>query len=161
MIQMASKIPYMPFYPSDYLTDTQHLTTQEHGAYLLLILNYWQRGEPLEDNDRKLAGIAKMDLFDWSVVRVSLQDFFQIKDGFWYHKRVDKELAQVKATSIKAARNGKLGGIISSRNRLKSQQISAVATGSLDYRSRLAQGSSSYTDTDTDTLRIPPEEDFL
>lgn len=69
----------------------------------------------------------------------------------------------MKATSIKAARNGKLGGIISSRNRLKSQQISAVATGSLDYRSRLAQGSSSYTDTDTDTdtLRIPPEEDFL
>jgi len=160
---MASKIPYMPFYPSDYLSDTHHLTTQEHGAYLLLILNYWQRGEPLEDNDRKLSGIAKMDQFDWSVARVSLQDFFEVKDGFWRHKRVDKELAHVKATSIKAARNGKIGGIISSRNRMKLQQKTAVATGSLDHGYRLAQVSSSYTDTDTDTDTgfLPPEDDFL
>jgi len=147
VIQMASAIPYMPFYPSDYLSDTQHLTTQEHGAYFLLILNYWQRGCPLEDNDRKLSSIVKMDQFDWAEVRLSLEEFFEIKGGLWHHKRVDLELRRVKARATKASTAGKA----SARKRLNINDNPTVVQRSFNPSSTWDQQPFNHTDTDTDT----------
>lgn len=93
---------YMPLYIGDYLTDAAHLTVSEHGAYLLLIMNYWQRGEALPADDRKLAGIAKMSRDEWSECRDLIREFFEERDGLLHHGRIDSELLKAKEKSAKA-----------------------------------------------------------
>jgi uncharacterized protein YdaU (DUF1376 family) len=93
---------YMAFHPGDYLTDTAHLSTLEHGAYLLLIMNYWQRGEPLPVDDKKLRGIARMTAAEWAESRDTLLEFFVERDGALHHKRIDEELERARTKSSKA-----------------------------------------------------------
>lgn len=84
---------WMPIYWGDYLRDTMHLATVEHGAYLLLIAHYWTSRTPLPDNDARLAAITKLSPDAWSNARPVLAAFFKIADGVWRHERVEKELA--------------------------------------------------------------------
>lgn len=102
--------PYMPLFVSDYLSHTAHLSAAEHGAYMLLIMNYWQREKPLPADPRKLARIARMSDTEWAEASESLSEFFQEVDGEWVHKRIEEELARVAEKIEKAKANGKLGG---------------------------------------------------
>ena len=98
--------PWMPLYVGDYLGDTGHLTTTQHGAYLLLMMHYWHKGE-LPDDDRQLCKIAKLPLKTWNVYRATLQDFFHDR---WTHKRIDAELERMMRVSAKRAIAGQKGG---------------------------------------------------
>jgi uncharacterized protein YdaU (DUF1376 family) len=109
------KRPWMPLYVGDYLGDTGHLTTAQHGAYLLLMMHYWRKGE-LPDDDRQLAKITKLPLRTWRDYRATLQDFFY--DG-WKHKRIDAELQRMTEVSAKRAIAGQRGGLGSALARMK------------------------------------------
>jgi uncharacterized protein YdaU (DUF1376 family) len=85
----------MPLYIGDYLADTLHLTRDQHGGYLLLIMAYWRNGGPLPDDDAMLKNILKISgPYVWKNLRPVLAQFFQISNGFWHHRRIDSELAQ-------------------------------------------------------------------
>jgi len=89
---MSSKTDiWMPLYIGDYLADTARLTTEQHGAYLLLLMDYWRNGK-LPDNDQILAQITKLTPDAWSNARAMLSQFFCIENGFWIHHRVEQEL---------------------------------------------------------------------
>jgi uncharacterized protein YdaU (DUF1376 family) len=107
--------PWMPLYVGDYLGDTGHLTTTQHGAYLLLMMHYWRNGE-LPGDDRQLSKIAKLPLRTWCEYRPTLQDFFH--QG-WKHKRIDAELEKMMRVSAKRAIAGQKGGIGSALARMK------------------------------------------
>ena len=107
--------PWMPLYVGDYLGDTGHLTTAQHGAYLLLMMHYWRKGE-LPDDDRQLSKITKLPLKTWCEYRATLQDFFY--EG-WKHKRIDAELARMVRVSQKRAIAGQKGGIGSALARMR------------------------------------------
>jgi uncharacterized protein YdaU (DUF1376 family) len=109
------KRPWMPLYVGDYLGDTGHLTTAQHGAYLLLMMHYWRKGE-LPDDDRQLSKIAKLPLRTWGDYRPVLQAFFY--DG-WRHKRIDAELERLMRLSEKRAIAGQKGGLGSALSRMK------------------------------------------
>lgn len=100
------KLPFMPFYPGDYLRDTRHLSTLQHGAYFLLILEYWIKGG-LPNDDNLLARIAGLAHRDWLKMRPIISKFFQ--QG-WIHQRIDVEIEKAKDKSIKRAEAGKRGG---------------------------------------------------
>jgi len=82
--------PWMPLYIADYLADTSHLNTAEHGAYLLLIMHYW-RHDGLPPNEEHIRRITKLTHHQWKKSRDVLASLFL--DG-WRHKRCDTEIAQ-------------------------------------------------------------------
>jgi uncharacterized protein YdaU (DUF1376 family) len=90
----------MPVYIGDYLADTMHLSTEQHGAYLLLLFHLWRRGS-LQDDDVVLAQISGLSTSAWTAGRAVLAEFFQIHDGLWQHRRVERERIRV-ATKQKA-----------------------------------------------------------
>ena len=101
-------LPYLPLFPADYLADTQHLTTEQHGAYFLLLMNYWQTGKPLDNSNERLATVARLSNIRWKSVRPSLIPFFQIdSENQWWHGRVEFELARVLKKSEKSSYAGK------------------------------------------------------
>lgn len=107
--------PWMPLYVGDYLGDTGHLTTTQHGAYLLLMMHYWRKGE-LPDDDKQLSKITKLPLKVWTEYRDTLQEFFH--DG-WRHKRIDAEIHKTETISAKRKAAGFKGGIRSAIGRSK------------------------------------------
>jgi len=141
----------MPLYVADYLADTAHLGAVEHGAYLLLIMNYWQRGKPLPADDVRLARIARVDASQWAQVRAQIEEFFSEEDGEWRHKRIDAELARVAEKSAKAKASAKRTPSVGSADAQRTlSERSANAQRTLSERSADGERSLSYTDTDTD-----------
>ena len=86
----------MPFYPADYLADTRRLTTEQHGAYLLLLLDSWVSGA-LPDDDAVLSRVAGLDAERWAQVRQVIARYFQIADGQWVHARIEREREHAQA----------------------------------------------------------------
>ena len=84
----------MPLYIEHYRSDTNGLSAEFHGAYLLLIMQYWHTGEPLPDDDGRLALIAACTPERWASLRPTIAGFFRIERGAWHHKRVGLELAR-------------------------------------------------------------------
>jgi uncharacterized protein YdaU (DUF1376 family) len=87
---------WMPLFIGDYLRDTSRLTRDQHGGYLLLIMDYWVNG-PLPDDDEQLAAIAKASSAEWTRLRPRLEPFFRVETGVWRHKRIDEERGKATA----------------------------------------------------------------
>lgn len=99
---------WMPFYVGDYLSATSRLTTEQHGAYFLILIDYWKNGPPPND-DVVLAQIARLSPQAWRKVRSALISFFEIRDGQWIQKRVDKERAKASDITGERSKAGKIG----------------------------------------------------
>lgn len=87
----------MPLYVADYLRDTQHLSTQEHGAYLLLIMYAWSHEGLLPGDEKRVARIAGLTPKEWKNSRDVLIEFFAKKSDGFRHKRIEKERARATA----------------------------------------------------------------
>jgi uncharacterized protein YdaU (DUF1376 family) len=127
-------LPYMPLYVADYLADTAHLTALENGAYLLLIMNYWQRGKALPSEPSQLARICRMSEKQFAKIIPQLENFFEVVGNTLVHHRVECELAKVRDKSAKASNAGR-----------------ASAQQKANGRSTDVQRTFNHTDTDTDT----------
>lgn len=99
--------PFMPLYVGDYLSDTAHLTAEEHGAYLLLIMAYWQSGRPLPSDPKRLAIIARIPNERWTDVERTLEQFFDVTPTEWKHERIETELERYRDKVEKARIAGK------------------------------------------------------
>jgi len=129
---MAKTDVWMPLYIGDYLADTARLTTEQHGAYLLLIMDYWRNGPP-PDDENVLANVCKFPLKRWRENCSVIGGFFSVVEGVWRHGRADEELAKAlsnKAAKTKSGANGadrKWGPDRDSQSKLKRSERLANA----------------------------------
>ena len=106
---MSKKVDlWMPLYIGDYLSATNRLTTEQHGAYMLLIMDYWKHGS-LPNDDAVLAQITRMTPDAWSNARGILEAFFEVCDKHWKHGRIEKEMAAANSNKEAASNRGKAG----------------------------------------------------
>ena len=129
-----SALPYIRLYIPDYLSSTAHLNPTEHGVYLLLIMNYWQRGGPLPADKASLSQTCGMSRSQFNGVFEKIVKFFCEIDGLLYHSRIEHELLKVSVKSQKNSNSGKLS-----------------AAKRANERSTNVDRTFNHTDTDTDT----------
>ena len=73
-----AEFPFLPLWADAYLADTRHLSAEEHGAYLLLIMEAWRRADcALPDNDTLLAKLACSTPERWAEIKPIVMDFWQ------------------------------------------------------------------------------------
>jgi uncharacterized phage protein (TIGR02220 family) len=132
--EIMAALPYMQFYVADYLADTGHLTTEEHGAYLLLIFNYWQTGKPLRKD--RLSTVARLSNDRWILVEQSLKEFFHDNGETWAHFRIEGDLVSVQESVDKASKAGKASAAARQRKKeLKDNARSTRVQQTLNERS--------------------------
>jgi len=88
------RLPYMPFWVDDYRRDTMHLTTEEHGAYLLLLMAAWEvPTNSLPDDDEMLARLSGVSMARWRKIKLIIMAFwtFDGRSKSWVQKRLKKE----------------------------------------------------------------------
>lgn len=95
---MLERLPYFRFHSADYLLDTAKLRhTEDHGAYLLLILHYyWDGSIPTEKADLYELCHAQTDRNKAAVDRV-LARYFHDENGRIVHHRIERELQKLGA----------------------------------------------------------------
>jgi uncharacterized protein YdaU (DUF1376 family) len=117
---MTSPRPWMPLYVADYLADTGHLTTLEHGAYFLLIMEYWHKGR-LPESELAASLITRLSVYRWRKVSKTVLAMFPLDiDGQRHHKRIDREIERAREISLKRTVYGAKGG---RKNRGKSNIV--------------------------------------
>lgn len=95
----------MPLYIGEYLADTAHLTIEQSGAYLHLLMSHWRVGY-VPDDDAKLAVLCRVSKGKWErSIGPALRPFFDAKDGRLTQKRMVAELEKAAKTSSRRAQN--------------------------------------------------------
>lgn len=105
---MSKVDTWIPFHVAEYVADTMRFTAEQHGCYLLLILDYWRSGAPPDDDD-VLAQIVKMPVSKWRKLRPVLEAKFQVTGGVWKHKRIEHEISKAQVLQQASSDKGKKG----------------------------------------------------
>jgi uncharacterized protein YdaU (DUF1376 family) len=147
-----SKRPFMQLYVSDFLGDTQHLSAEEIGAYMLLLMTMWQRDGKLPMNEKTLSRVARIAPEQWPTVWASLADFFTVEDGEISQERLSDELGKFARKSAARSEAGRRGGHAKALKDKKSGVANAMAKRWHLPDTRIKKGNASPDPTDSVVL---------
>jgi uncharacterized protein YdaU (DUF1376 family) len=105
-----SERPFMQLYVSDFIGDTLQLSTEQIGAYMLLLMAMWNGGGKLPSDEAKLARVARMSVKKWKAIADDLMAFFDVDGDHIRHNRLTKELQKSESKSQSRASAGAAGG---------------------------------------------------
>jgi uncharacterized protein YdaU (DUF1376 family) len=102
-----AEFPKMPLWTDAYMGDTGHLTTIEHGAYLLLLITMWRNKGTLPADDRLLAKYTRLTATQWARIRPVIMPFFKLNGGVLSQGRLTDEYNAVRQHSAKQSDRAK------------------------------------------------------
>lgn len=107
-----AEFPAMPLWTDAYLGDTRHLTTFEHGAYLLLLIVAWRSPDgALPDDDMRLARYAGCTRAQWRRIAPTIRAFFRQENGQLVQSRLNDERKAVRQKRESQAANGRASAL--------------------------------------------------
>lgn len=95
---------YMPFFTGDYLKNTMHLSAEEHGAYMLMMIHCWHH-DKIENDEKIIKNIAKIS----SKKLRRVLPFFEVFEGCLIHQTVNRIKAEAIDNKDKLSTRGKAG----------------------------------------------------
>jgi uncharacterized protein YdaU (DUF1376 family) len=126
---------YHKRYHSDALAGMMNLTLEERGAYNTLLDMMYDRGGPLIDNERLLAGYMGCSIRKWRSLRDILIEKRKIrinKDGLITNGRTEKEIENASKTHRKRVETGSKGGRTRAENEKLSNENNEGGQGDLE-----------------------------
>lgn len=108
-----SKAPAMPMYWDAYLADTTHLTTEEHGAYMLLLAAMWRRNGSVPDDDKDNARILGLTPAKWRKIKarfIATISGFNVSGDTISQEKLQKTWETTQEKITKNKQNGSKGG---------------------------------------------------
>ena len=116
-----SHAPVMPLFPDALLGGTVGLSTEQFGAYCLILFATWaNNGKPLPDDDAVLARTCRTNRSKWRQnIRPALIGFFDVRDGALHQKRLEKEWEFVQALRETRREIGSRGGQATAARKLQ------------------------------------------
>jgi|DEB0MinimDraft_3_1074331.scaffolds.fasta_scaffold15366_4 uncharacterized protein YdaU (DUF1376 family) len=107
-----AQFPNMPLWTDAYLGDTRHLSLEEHGAYLILLMCAWRSKDcNLPADDKKLAQMVGVGPKKWAKLKTSILEFFDEKNGQLTQKRLLKERFWVEEKRNQQSQAGKASAL--------------------------------------------------
>lgn len=123
---------WMPLRLTIWRKGTAFFSPAERGAYMELILAYWELG-PLPTDDDVLQQLARVpDAKTWRAVRGKVLAKFNEIDGTLTHVRIDEERTVALQNYKRKSDAGKVGGQASAQARTKQSSTSASSNRSTD-----------------------------
>lgn len=107
---MSKKPSHIPVFPDAYLRDNFRLSLEQHGLFLMLMMEAWNSDDcSLPDDEKVLAKIANITPARFRKIAPDVLEKWTREDGRIYQKRLRKEWNYVrqKSSKRKAAANAR------------------------------------------------------
>lgn len=105
-----AEFPAMPLWTDAYLADTGHLSYEEHGYYLMILMHMWRNpGCRFPADDEWLRRKFRLCEADFNkTLKPLLKEFCQCDGNWWTQKKLQKVWKQVQESCLKQSGRAKL-----------------------------------------------------
>ena len=103
-----AEFPALPLFTDAYLADTRHLTLEEHGLYMLMLMTAWRdRSCSLPADEREICRLLGVDPRRWRRVSPNVLALWNEENGRISQRRLAKERERCARSSAKNAENAR------------------------------------------------------
>lgn len=120
---------------ADFIHGTMKLTLEEKGAYSLCLDLIYDRGGPIPDDERWLAGVCNVSTRKWRSLRDRLVELGKLRlvDGHLTNTRAEFEIISAETQARKLSESGAKGGRTRAENEAKAKENNDLGEASLKH----------------------------